>query len=258
MPAEHQGSRLLPLLDGLQHINDDAFKRALQVIVSSAKTVDEAQKNIEDWFDKRMSQLSDVYKSKLIYLSAIIGLVLTLALNTDTLQIARALWDDPALREAAVSAAQTAVNSGQLEALIPPTAVPTATLAPTPAGTQEAAAQALAAEATATPEPTETATPADIGGSVETAQQTVNQLIGLNLPIGWEFTPITAGCHGVDTDPTDCQSMRNIWLFSPVNNPTGWLGLLIRKVVGIAVTVIAVMQGAPFWFDLLRRLVQRN
>ncbi len=49
--------------------------------------------------------------------------------------------------------------------------------------------------------------------------------------------------------------MRNLWLLDPANNPN-WLGLIVRKLLGVVVTVIAIMQGAPFWFDLLQRLVR--
>ena len=45
---------------------------------------------------------------------------------------------------------------------------------------------------------------------------------------------------------------RNVWNLVPGNNPA-WLTLLFSKIVGLIVTTIAVMQGAPFWFDLLRR-----
>jgi hypothetical protein len=72
-------------------------------------------------------------------------------------------------------------------------------------------------------------------------------------------TPIAATCFPeADQDqppPIECSSMRNIWLLGPSNNPD-WFGLLIKKLIGIAATVIAIGQGAPFWFDLIRRLVR--
>lgn len=52
------------------------------------------------------------------------------------------------------------------------------------------------------------------------------------FPIGWDMS---APRHSSD------------WYFSP----EGWL----KKIVGLLVTALAVSLGAPFWFDLLRKLV---
>ena len=230
------GSRLLPVLDGLRRVNDDAFRRALKVILASAKNVDEAQANLESWFNQRMDQLSDAYKRNVTYLTLVIGLILTLVLNADTLQMARALWEDPALREATVAIAQQAVASGQLS--------PTATPIPGEATPEPSAAGE---------EPNNQA----ISDAAKQAAASLNELANLNLPIGWEFTPIEGGCvpQGTTPPPVTCGSMRNIWLLSPENNP-GWASLWLRKLIGMVVTIIAIGQGAPFWFDLIRRLVR--
>ncbi|MEO8394802.1 MAG: hypothetical protein ABI700_17540 [Chloroflexota bacterium] len=150
-----------------------------------------------------------------------------------------------------------------------------------------------------------------VAQSASAITTTLNQLTNLNLPIGWEFTPLDASCFPPDaakapvvtptveglsptatalpptaTDiplpvtevvsptesaPSDsgattilsataaavamqCDSQRNLWLLIPGHSPN-WFGLFLRKVIGVAVTVIAIGQGAPFWFDLIRRLV---
>ncbi len=246
-----ESSRLLPLLEGLRRVNDDAFRRALKVIVASAQTLDEAQHNLENWFDERMNIVTDLYKRRLVFFSLIIGLLLTVLLNADSLQMAKALWDDPALRTAIVTAANDAVNSGALESQIQPTPQPQV---PTPVATDESGASVIPpGESVAAPAPTTTSLTND-----ELAQQfqsTLNTLLDLSLPIGWEFTPIDGGCQQSNQNTVECSSMRNLWLFDPANNPN-WFGLVVRKVLGVVVTVIAIMQGAPFWFDLLQRLVR--
>ena len=55
------------MLEGLRNVNDDAFKRALKVIVASAQSLDQAQANLGDWFNQRMDQLSDAYKHNVTY-----------------------------------------------------------------------------------------------------------------------------------------------------------------------------------------------
>ncbi len=222
--SSEDGSRLLPILDGLRKVNDDSFRRALRVIIASARSIDEAEQNLEDWFNQRMDQLSDVYKRHVVYLTLVIGLVLALAVNADTLQMARALWTDPALRESLVNAATDRANQ-------------------TPA-------------ATPIPPPDATAEPStDITQPISDFANTFDQLINLNLPIGWENTSLAECQQAKDPLPTMCDNQRNLWLLVPGNNPN-WFGLLLRKIIGIIVTVIAIGQGAPFWFDLIRRLVQ--
>ncbi len=247
-----ESSRLLPLLEGLRRVNDDAFRRALKVIVASAQTLDEAQKNLENWFDERMNIVTDLYKRRLVFFSLIIGLLLTVLLNADTLQMAKALWDDPALRATIVSAAQGAVANGSLESRIQTPAEPTAQPAvePTPeSGTSVIPPGESVAAAAPTP------TPLTNDELAQQFQDTLNVLLDLNLPIGWELTPIDGGCNQGAKNPVECSSMRNLWLLDPANNPN-WLGLIVRKLLGVVVTVIAIMQGAPFWFDLLQRLVR--
>ena len=231
--SSDDGSRLLPVLDGLRRVNDDAFRRALKVILASAKSVDEAQTNLESWFNQRMDQLSDSYKRNITYLTLGIGLVLTVLLNADSLQMARALWDDPALRETAVAIAQQAVANGQIPQ---PTPIP-GEATPEPGAQNEPNAQA-------------------ISDAAQQVAASLNELTSLNLPIGWEYTVIEGGCKPQEDKPApvECASMRNIWLLNPDNNPD-WFGLIVRKLIGMVVTIIAIGQGAPFWFDLIRRLV---
>ena len=52
------------------------------------------------------------------------------------------------------------------------------------------------------------------------------------------------------------QDTRNLWNMLPGNNES-WFGLLLQKLLGLVLTTLAVMQGAPFWFDLLKRVSGR-
>ncbi len=95
------------------------------------------------------------------------------------------------------------------------------------------------------------ATTEDLQESFEAAQQTMSNLLDLRLPIGWYNQALddTSTISNLVNPETDT---RNLWNIFPDGNE-GWLGLLITKIVGLLLTTIAVMQGAPFWFDLLRR-----
>ncbi|MBK8034090.1 MAG: hypothetical protein IPK17_32230 [Chloroflexi bacterium] len=260
------GSRVMPLLEGLRYVNEDSFRKAVKVLVTSARTLDEAQQQLETWFDQRMDQLTELYKRRITLFSLGIGIFLALVLNADSLQIARSLFDDPSLRAAVVAAANQVVDSGELQQLVP-TATPTLepTLEPTPEATVEASAEAgLSAqgveptlEPTPTPEPAAETNPlVETTVAIAQVEQLLNRLLALNLPISWENTPLTVDCFTSDGDSRLlCDNTRNLWLLNPSNNPD-WLGFILRKLIGIAITSLAIAQGAPFWFDLLNRLVR--
>ncbi len=91
--------------------------------------------------------------------------------------------------------------------------------------------------------------------SIEMAQQTMNSLLDLRLPVGWYVESLDPN----SADPAQqikLHDTRNLWNLLPAGNGD-WFGLLLQKLVGLALTTIAVMQGAPFWFDLLRRATGR-
>ncbi len=165
-----------------------------------------------------------------------------------------------------VAAADQVVDSGELQQLVP-TATPTLepTLEPTPEATVEASAEAgLSAqgveptlEPTPTPEPAAETNPlVETTVAIAQVEQVLNRLLALNLPISWEYTPLTVDCFTSEGDSRLlCDNTRNLWLLNPSNNPD-WLGFILRKLIGIAITSLAIAQGAPFWFDLLNRLVR--
>lgn len=69
------------------------------------------------------------------------------------------------------------------------------------------------------------------GQASETVTTLRSQINALQLPIGWS---------------ADARDSRAV--------PTSW-GDALMKLVGLSLTVFAVSLGAPFWFDLLNKLV---
>ena len=61
--------------------------------------------NVAVWFDGAMERVSGVYKRHLKHISFVVGMIVVLALNADTLKVARALWNDAPLRTAMVQSA---------------------------------------------------------------------------------------------------------------------------------------------------------
>ena len=141
-------------------------------------------------------------------LAFVIGLVLALVFNVDTINITEKLWREPTIRQALVAQADTY----QL---------------------QEG-----------------TANISEVPGYFDS----------LAMPVGWTSIPAAdqSVCQGLVTITPDkqlayhagneCRLLVNV---PALNDWMGW----VSKLVGIIISAFAARQGAPFWFDLLRKLV---
>jgi hypothetical protein len=167
-----------------------------------------------------MERLTGTYKRRAQSIAFIIGLILALILNVDTLNVAASLWREPILRQAVLIQAQNYTADGALK-------------------------------------------------EITAASPLVNipaleiQLQGLRIPLGWSIAPFsTAGgqCSllpikagqvwGIPTRNNQGLPLCN----RIVNLPTdlnGWLA----KILGVLITGLAAAQGAPFWFDILKKFI---
>ena len=75
------------------------------------------KRQIEEWYEAAMDRVSGCYKRNAQFWLWIFALILTVSLNVDTLQIAKQMWQEPALRQALVA---TARNFNQSEASTSP------------------------------------------------------------------------------------------------------------------------------------------
>jgi len=191
--------------------------------------------NSETWFNESMDRLSGWYKRKASFLAFLIGLVLASILNVDSILLAQHLWKEPTIRQAlAANATEFTKRNTQLPVV-------------------------KSEETEATTESAGTETPAPPGDAIDFFE---NQFEGLDVPLGWTFEPveiqpnqpcslIPVGENAIwgirDTiNPAICQRINN----APTDTASWFL-----KVMGIVLSAGAAAQGAPCWFDLLKKLV---
>ena len=85
----------------------ESVRRALIALVDAAgNDVAKARENIENWFNNSMDRVSSWYKRRTQVIILILGVLLTVAVNADTVAIIKKLSTDRALRESLVNAAQ--------------------------------------------------------------------------------------------------------------------------------------------------------
>jgi hypothetical protein len=174
-----------------------------------------ARQNVEKWFDDSMDRVSGVFKRHSQWMALMIGVVIAMILNVDSVDLTLYLWREPSVRQAlAENAATFELPQEELEA---------------------------------NPE--------------EALQNFRNQFVGLSLPIGWGFTRVPSSAFSDDNCqlfPGEGQSFgipvigSNLCITPPNANNQANLGI---KVLGILLTALAARQGAPFWFDVLKRVV---
>jgi len=245
-----QSDGVIGVLQGIETLANDDLKKVLQTALISAKSLDDAKNKLAAWFDDGMQRTSVAFKAQMQWVTLLISTILVIVLNIDTLHIARALWQTPELRQGVAFVAQTYAASGVLEQNL---ANAQATL--------DSVGEADAADATNTETPPEEAAQDvlldEMLSNLQAAGTTLQQIGELQLPIGWENIPIdekliaTYEALGMPDPRTNA---RNLWNLTPAN--PDWFGNLLRKAIGWVTAILAASLGAPFWFDLLKRITR--
>jgi hypothetical protein len=176
------------------------------------------QASLEDWFNTAMDRVSGWYKRRAQWILAVLGLIVAVVGNADALHIARALSNDASLRKGLVAMAQARAS----QPLTPTAATP-------PSNAVASIGDAVPAS-TAQPAPTLSASAAQV-------QETVTAIESIDLPIGWHPS----------TPPLGESSFRHAVRAAP--------GAVKEHALGWLLTAIAASMGAPFWFDLVGKLV---
>ena len=215
---------------GIQRIDSLNSRNALSTLTGTAQNIGEARANLETWFNQAMTRASSAYAAKMKTMSIAAALLISAAINIDTLHIARTLWENPIVRQELSGEAANAVQDGQLT-----TALDDEDL--------RAAADETNADGAVE----------DMLVSGAAAANSLQNIYDLSLPIGWTLVDLS----GLPAGHPARRHPNNLWNYLPENNPDGWLGLLLAKLLGIAATVIAAGQGAPFWFNIVNRVLRR-
>jgi hypothetical protein len=262
-PLTASSNPLETLRTALQSFPNQSVQQALIPLIESAgNDASRARQNIEDWYNASMDRVSGWYKRRAHVAILIIGFIVTMGLNADSITIAKRLSTDKALRESLVAAADAYAKANA--ATPTPTPTSTSTSTPTPASkptptpkptakpTPTPTPNATSSPAAAAPTPTPTPTPTDICSEKECKENRASpqcklkesqcKLQTLGLPIGWDL-------------PDDPQTKWPGLHFWEAGFWSGWAGQLRIHLLGWLLTALAVSLGAPFWFDMLNKII---
>jgi hypothetical protein len=191
-------TNLREIRETVARLPQQELKTALLTLIDEANgDLDRARANIEHWYESAMDRVSGWYKRQTAYTLLALGIVMSAAINADTVNLATALARNSALRSAVVTAAEQRLAANS------------ATGSTDNADAREAAA-------------------------AQAVVRAHSEVKALGLPIGWKGWAASAD------DPRRVPDTFMDWML---------------KVVGVLLTGFAVSQGAPFWFDLLNKVM---
>jgi hypothetical protein len=209
---------------------DSPFKATIRSTMDEVgDDLEGLKRNIKIWFNDSMERVSGRYKRCTQVLLTAFALVLTVALNADTLEIGGRLWGNSMLR-ASVTTAAVAFNTD----------------AQAKSGTSGSGAVVPDAVLSK---------PSSIQAYLQDE---------LKLPLGWTGAELKK--LGLDNETRISLGLdKPEWSRAYGQRALNGAGLLLRnlfttpngltKIMGWALTVIAASMGAPFWFDILDKLV---
>lgn len=198
---------------------------ALQTIaVRADNDIDALRKGIEDWYSNTMDRVTGWYKNRTQIWLLAFGLVFAVAFNVDTFKIVRELWANPAARDLAVQAATNAKQSVDANLL-------NAIRDEASADKRKEMTDALIKKLDVRKQ---------LGSAFGSAESSA-------IPVGWR--PEGMGPFRV------CVELEDGWLGQCKSAIlTGWRDVLL-KLIGLIVTACATALGAPFWFELVNKLL---
>lgn len=212
--------------------------------------IDSFKQGIIDWFDRVSERSYGWHKRKLNVWLMTVGFAVALFINADTIHIFQRLTNDDSLRQQFVTNAIDYTR--QLES------------------TGEDAADRDAEIDAMLSEICQANNGEDCDDVNARSQNVVKALMPDLLPvIGWDAMPACLLLRGPCFEPSLARqqiiaagpsehgmAFYRSWLLVAFGPLLVWLGTLLMKLVGWGLTAMATSLGAPFWFDLLQKIIQ--
>ena len=224
-PVSFQNVNSMHLSATIANLNDLHAKKLLSSVLAGTQNIQEARQRLAAWFNESMVRVSGAYKRRVQLWLYIWAALLVLCLNIDTIDIARRLLADTQFRTVLADSATDFI--------------------------------------------TKTNGVATGGGESNKLTMLQKDITRLKLPLGWGPATTNLIAHSVPECLLTHFPIRLQWhewetnlppnllvsglLTSTVQNPVTpedwWL-----KLLGLLITIGAIAQGAPFWFDVLNKV----
>lgn len=274
-----KGAPMSELESRIEALPDKDLRNVLkQLLRESGGQLDLFRLEVQNWYNNVMDRAGGWYKRYTQKILVFLGLGIAVLFNADTLSIYSRLSSNPEQLQQVVAMAEYYVqtkgelaNDRQLNRMnnpsdvqiAPPVINSPAAAAPTPA---EVPAAPTTDESVTNPFATDTAAaPSPVPAPTTTVAPPVPYKPAPSLPVGTPASPTDQDYARFEVKLEEFRGLLRNEL-DAVRSPLGlgWDGIditnftvydAITKLLGFLLTAIAVSLGAPFWFDLLKKLV---
>jgi hypothetical protein len=246
---------------GLDMMNESPFKdMLLSFWHKSNSDYDSLKTLMAKWYDDYMDRVSGWYKTQIRKKLTVAGFVVAIALNIDTFHLLRVLSLDENLRSSLVNTAESVADNytalsdsakkktNELKKVIELSMKDSVRLAE-----EYKKIDSTANSLTQKLKITDSLSIAYINK----ADSVIALAASLGIPIGWSRT--SAPYTWIWKNPEQCnyKYQRGTGLWKYINNRNNCPGLFgwLKYLMGITITAFALSLGAPFWFELLVKLV---
>ena len=278
-------SALAALRANIQSIPNESVRKALTTLVDAAgNDPAKVRENIENWYNSSMDRVSGWYKRRAQIFILIIAFFVAIAVNADSIVIANRLWHDKPLRDSLVAAADAYAKANAPT----PTPIPTASSSASSGPSQPKARPSTTPTLTPTPTPTPTPKPTPVptatpcappecegkdkeGKETKDSEQCRQELIKCER----NKECLGDACPPGKEDSPQCKLKKSQCQITDLGLPIGWTdeewpGLHFWEgkaffsrwyppfrshLFGWLLTALAISLGAPFWFDMLNKLI---
>lgn len=226
---------------------DEAYLALRPLVLAANGDRTKALELVAEQFNKVNERAAGWYKRVVSRNLFVVGLLLAIATNGDATRIVSRLDTDPALRRDLVELADTLLATNRASVVVSPASTPAPTPTPSPSpqppsrtnapGTNAPTGNVTSApkETTTAREPSATPNPPKSPEEQTREELLIRTRLVEGISGGWNNDPIIR---------------LSLWA-----DPGSWFWEWTWKLLGFLITAGAVSLGAPFWFDLLSKLV---
>lgn len=207
------------------------IKGLLNSLLTEAKYDEKAFRDLlESHYDAAMDRASGWYKRKTQTIALVVSMLLVIVANVDTIKLANSLSSNPAARAKMIEIAQKQLDiAKETEKQI----------------AQNKGATVAKPVAPATDSGGESTTPPDLikeakdrtDNAAKTLAAANTELTSAGIQLGWK-----------GTYPDTVKDFVTMITNSPLK--------VVSKFFGLLISILAISLGAPFWFDMLNRVMQ--
>lgn len=252
---------------GVKNMEDSPLKTLLTNVVEKSlsfsggypgKTLTLLDQHIQQWYKDHMDRMSGWFKELMRKRVLIVSIIVTVALNVNSVYLFKTIYTNPTLRSTLTPLAETlADNYAKERQDSAHTAIQAAYKAVANTQLQKGNSDStfgVLSKAVTGLAKADSARKVQDSASLDNFQQVseqLSQLAGLGIPIGWH--------KGVPPLTLDTISRKDSAVIvksgGAVDKSSNSAWQIFWYVIGLAVTAFSISAGAPFWFDMLLKLV---